>query len=90
MKLNDAGVKSPSRNRPKTPREVIVPDDLNAALQKNKQVLAAFANFSPSHKREYIEWITDAKTEATRTKRLTTTIEWLVEGKPRNWKYMNC
>ena len=90
MKLNEAGIKSPTRTKPKTPREVIVPDDLRAALQKNKKALATFEKFPPSHKREYIEWITEAKTEATRTKRLDTTIEWLAEGKPRNWKYMNC
>jgi uncharacterized protein YdeI (YjbR/CyaY-like superfamily) len=90
MKLNDAGVKAPSRTKSKTPREVIVPDDLTAALQKNKKALAAFDKFPPSHKREYIDWITEAKTEATRTKRLATTIEWMAEGKSRNWKYMNC
>jgi uncharacterized protein YdeI (YjbR/CyaY-like superfamily) len=90
MKLNDAGVKSPARTKPKTPRELIVPEDLRIALQKNNKAQATFEKFSPSHKREYIEWITEAKTEATRTRRLETTIEWLAEGKPRNWKYMNC
>jgi uncharacterized protein YdeI (YjbR/CyaY-like superfamily) len=90
MKLNDAGVTSPIRSKPRTPREVIVPDDLAVALQKNKKALAAFEKFPPSHKREYVEWITEAKTEATRTKRLDTAIEWMAEGKPRNWKYMNC
>jgi uncharacterized protein YdeI (YjbR/CyaY-like superfamily) len=90
MKLNDAGVKSPARTKPKTPKEVIVPEDLSIALQKNNKAQATFEKFSPSHKREYIEWITEAKTEATRTRRLETTIEWLAEGKPRNWKYMNC
>jgi uncharacterized protein YdeI (YjbR/CyaY-like superfamily) len=90
VKLNETGVKSPARAKPKTPRPVIVPDDLTAALQKNKKALATFEGFSPSHKREYIEWITEAKTEATRSRRLETTIEWLKEGKPRNWKYMNC
>jgi uncharacterized protein YdeI (YjbR/CyaY-like superfamily) len=90
MKLNDAGVKSPTRSKPKTPREVVVPDDLSIALQKNKKALAAFEKFPPSHKREYIEWITEAKTDATRSRRLETAIEWMAEGKPRNWKYMNC
>ncbi|HLT24351.1 MAG TPA: YdeI/OmpD-associated family protein, partial [Ignavibacteria bacterium] len=46
-----------------------------------------FAAFSPSHKREYIEWVTEAKTEATREKRLATAIEWMSEGKSRHWKY---
>ena len=46
--------------------------------------------FSPSNKREYVDWITEAKTEATRSRRLEQAIEWMAEGKPRNWKYMNC
>ena len=90
MKLNDAGVKSPTRSKPKRPKEVIVPHELTSALGQNKKALATFEKFSPSHKREYIEWITEAKTEATRTRRLETAIEWMAEGKPRNWKYMNC
>jgi uncharacterized protein YdeI (YjbR/CyaY-like superfamily) len=90
MKLNDAGVKSPTRSKPKMPRVLVVPDDLTVALQKNKKALATFEKFAPSHKREYIEWITEAKTEATRAKRLDTAIAWMAEGKPRNWKYMNC
>ena len=59
-----------------------------AALKKNKQALATFESFSYSHQKEYVEWVTEAKQEATRQKRLTTAIEWLAEGKPRNWKYM--
>ncbi len=90
MKLNDAGVKSPTRSKPKQSKEVVVPQELTSALGKNKKALAAFEKFSPSHKREYIQWITEAKTEATRTRRLETAIEWMAEGKPRNWKYMNC
>lgn len=90
MKLNDAGVKSPTRSKPKTPKDVVVPDDLRIAIQKNTKALATFEKLSPSHKREYIEWITEAKTEATRNRRLGTAIEWMAEGKPRNWKYMNC
>jgi uncharacterized protein YdeI (YjbR/CyaY-like superfamily) len=90
MKLNDEGVKSPTRAKPKTPRAVIVPEDLKRALQANTQALATFENFSPSNQREYIDWLTEAKTEATRTRRLETAIEWMAEGKPRNWKYMNC
>jgi uncharacterized protein YdeI (YjbR/CyaY-like superfamily) len=59
-----------------------------AAIKKNKKALAAFDGFSPSHKREYIEWITDAKAEATRDRRIAQAVEWMAEGKPRNWKYM--
>jgi len=90
MKLNEDGVKKPAPPKPKTPRELVVPDDLAQALQGNATAQATFEKLSPSHKREYVEWITEAKTAATRTKRLQTAIEWMVEGKPRNWKYMNC
>ncbi len=83
------GAASPKRaSKPKPP--AAVPPDLAAALKKNKAAAKAFENFSPSHRREYIEWITEAKRDETRQKRLTTTLEWLVEGKSRNWKYMNC
>jgi uncharacterized protein YdeI (YjbR/CyaY-like superfamily) len=90
MKLNDAGVKTPARPKPETPRKLVVPDDLARALDANKKARSVFDDFSPSHKREYVEWITDAKTEATRARRLETAIQWMAEGKPRNWKYMNC
>jgi uncharacterized protein YdeI (YjbR/CyaY-like superfamily) len=90
MKLNEAGVKAPTRSKPKTPKELVVPDDLAGALQGNPKARATFDRFSPSHQREYVEWITEAKTPATRQRRLTTAIEWMAEGKSRNWKYMNC
>jgi len=90
MKLNEDGVKAPTRSKPKTPKELVIPDDLTSALKGNPQALASFEKLSPSHKREYVEWITEARTQTTRSKRLATTIEWLAEGKPRNWKYMNC
>jgi uncharacterized protein YdeI (YjbR/CyaY-like superfamily) len=90
MKLNEEGVKPPVRSKPKTPRELVVPETLATALQANEKARAAFEKFSLSHKREYIEWITEAKTEVTRNRRLETAIAWMAEGKPRNWKYMNC
>ena len=83
--LNDAGVKIERVRR--EPAPVRVPADLSSALKKNAQAQAAFKEFSPSHKREYVEWITDAKTDETRTRRLTQAIEWMAEGKSRNWKY---
>jgi uncharacterized protein YdeI (YjbR/CyaY-like superfamily) len=88
-KLNDDGVKAPTRVK-KPPRELVVPDDLSNALKRNKAAQATFDKFSPSNKREYVDWITEAKTEATRNKRLEAAIEWMAEGKTRNWKYMNC
>jgi uncharacterized protein YdeI (YjbR/CyaY-like superfamily) len=85
--LNEDGVKAPqSKKKPKPPLEV--PDYFLAALKKNKKALATFEAFSPSHKREYVEWIVEAKQEETRMQRLATAIEWMAEGKPRNWKYM--
>ena len=88
-KLNDEGVKAPTRVK-KPPRDLVVPDDLTKALKGNKAAQATFDKFSPSNKREYVGWITEAKTEATRNKRLETAIEWMADGKTRNWKYMNC
>jgi len=90
MRLNDAGIKKPTPPRPKTKKPVVVPDDLRAALKKNKKALTTFEDFSPSHKREYVEWITEAKRDTTRQQRLRTTVAWLAEGKSRNWKYVNC
>ncbi|MGH8173048.1 MAG: YdeI/OmpD-associated family protein, partial [Rhodanobacteraceae bacterium] len=91
MALNDAGVKSPTRTKSaKAKPPTKVPDDLAALLKKNKKARATFEAFSPSHRREYVEWITEAKREETRAKRLATAIEWLAEGKSRNWKYANC
>ena len=68
-------------------KELPMPKPLAAALKKNKKASAVFEAFSSSNKREYIEWIIEAKTEETMNKRLATTIEWLEEGKSRNWKY---
>jgi hypothetical protein len=87
-RLNESGIRVPTP--PKHPKEPIpVPADLAAALRQRKhaRARAAFEAFRPSHRREYLEWITEAKTEATRAKRLATTLAWLAEGKARNWKY---
>lgn len=88
MKLNENGVKSATRTKTGAKKpELAVPDYLKAALKKNKKAQTAFDAFSPSHRREYIEWITEAKTEATRDKRMESALEWMSEGKSRNWKY---
>jgi|HubBroStandDraft_1064217.scaffolds.fasta_scaffold252496_2 uncharacterized protein YdeI (YjbR/CyaY-like superfamily) len=88
--LNDSGVKRPAAPRPAGNRELIIPDYFTAALKKNKKAQAAFEAFSYSHKKEYVEWITEAKREETRQKRIETMLTWLTEGKSRNWKYVNC
>ena len=86
-KLNEEGIKAPSRDTRVKKPEANVPLDLTAALKKNKKAQSAFDAFSQSRRRDYILWITEAKTDATREKRLTTAIEWISEGKSRNWKY---
>jgi uncharacterized protein YdeI (YjbR/CyaY-like superfamily) len=88
-KLNESGVKLA---KPKAAPKALpkAPDDLLAALKKNKKALATYEAFSPSSQREYVDWITGAKREETRAKRLADAVAWMAEGKQRNWKYMNC
>lgn len=86
--LNDAGIKVPGRTQPKKREPLAMPDDLSAALKKNAKARKTFEEFAPSKRREYIEWVTEAKREETRKERLGTSIKWLSEGKPRHWKYM--
>jgi uncharacterized protein YdeI (YjbR/CyaY-like superfamily) len=84
--LNEAGVRTP-RSKPKPKPKLVVPDYFLAALKKNKKALATFENFSPSARRDYVEWLTEAKREETRAQRLQTAIEWIAAGKSRHWKY---
>ena len=86
MALNEQGVTLP-RTRGKA-KPVVVPADFAAALGKNTRAQAAFDKFPPSHKREYIEWIAEAKRDETRSRRLQTAIKQIAQGKPQNWKYM--
>jgi uncharacterized protein YdeI (YjbR/CyaY-like superfamily) len=89
IELNEKGIKVPKK--PATvKKELVIPEILTKALAKNKKAREVFEKFSYSHKKEYVEWITEAKTEPTREKRLASTIEWLTEGKHRNWKYEKC
>ena len=87
VELNEAGIKIPVRARPKEKKEFVVPDYFLDALRKNKKALTAFENFSPSHKKEYVEWLTEAKREETRAQRLKTALAWIAAGKSRHWKY---
>jgi uncharacterized protein YdeI (YjbR/CyaY-like superfamily) len=86
--LHDSG--APMRAKPKAKPALATPPDLAAALKLRPRAAKNWAAFSPSAKREYIEWITEAKRPDTRTNRLETTLEWVAEGKPRHWKYQNC
>lgn len=88
-RINDEGIKAPARKR-RPQRAVEVPDYFLAALRKNRKAKTVFENFPYSKRRDYVEWLTSAKREATRDKRLATAIEWLAEGKSRNWKYESC
>jgi uncharacterized protein YdeI (YjbR/CyaY-like superfamily) len=85
--LNERGVKK-SRPQPRGKQRLTVPNDLKAALQKNAKARKTFENFSYSHKKEYVDWITDAKRDETRQRRLKTAIKWIAQGKPQNWKYL--
>ena len=88
MLLNESGVKLPARTGAVTPKKLIVPNDFKQALAKNKKALATFEAISYSNKKEYVEWVTGAKAGETRSNRLVTSIEWLSDGKIRNWKYI--
>jgi uncharacterized protein YdeI (YjbR/CyaY-like superfamily) len=86
MKLTDENVKAPPK--PKAPQEpLVIPAPLKAALARNKKAAATFDDFSYSHRKEYVEWIAEAKREETRAARLRQAIEWMAEGKQRHWKY---
>lgn len=87
IRLNEAGEKRPARTRPASPVVAEVPESLRLALDKNPKAKEAFEQFSPSAKKEYIEWIVEARTDTTREKRLADAIKWISEGKKRNWKY---
>ncbi len=86
-RLNEHGIQKP---RPKSNgnRRVVVPQDFKSALAKNAKARKTFENFSYSHKKEYVQWITEAKRDETRQRRLKTATQWLAQGKPQNWKYL--
>ena len=76
---------------PREPKaELPVPPEFQAALEANPAAMATLDGFAPSHRREYVQWIAEAKRPETRDKRIAQAIEWLAEGKKRNWKYENC
>jgi hypothetical protein len=85
-RLNDEGIKVARRTRAPKPLPK-APSAFLAALRANGKARKSYDALSQSHRREYLEWITEAKTDSTRDRRIATTIEWLAEGKPRNWKY---
>lgn len=88
MQLADAGVKIVVSSKKKGAKVLPTPEYMTAYLLKSPKAQSTFEAFSQSHRNEYIEWITEAKTEATRMRRMDQMIEWLEEGKSRNWKYI--
>lgn len=88
MKLNEPGAIAPLRTKRPARKPLAMQKDLAAALKRDGAARATWLRFSPSQQRDYLEWLIDAKTDATRERRLATTMEWLGEGKSRNWKYM--
>jgi len=87
VELNAAGTKVPrAAAKPKAP--IRLPPDLRHAIDENPKARQTYDGFSPSHRREYVEWITESKQESTRARRIAQAVEWMAEGKPRNWKYM--
>lgn len=89
VRLNEEEIKLPPKPKPTTKKELPVPEVLAAALRKNKKAATTFENFPPGQRKEYIVWINEAKSGETRDKRVATAIEWMAEGKIRNWKYLN-
>lgn len=87
MALNEQAVQ-PARPAKHPKKPLTIPSYFMAALKKDKNALATFESFPPSQKRDYVEWVTEAKADETRARRLATAVEWMAEGKPRNWKYM--
>jgi uncharacterized protein YdeI (YjbR/CyaY-like superfamily) len=86
MQLNEKGVKI-KKDKPAPVAVMQVPDYFAKALAKNKMAKAHFENFTPGAKKEYIVWLTDAKSEDIRNKRMADALEWISQGKKRNWKY---
>lgn len=85
--LNDSGVKRPAKKKPAKPAApVVVPDYFATALRMNKKAQAAFDAFTPYQRKDYVDWIVEAKRNGTRESRLAAALEWIAEGKTRHWK----
>lgn len=86
VELNSSGVKVSRQTKPR--KALAMPPEFRKAIDRSGKARGTFDAFPPSHQREYIEWISEAKQDATRERRIAQALEWLEEGKPRNWKYM--
>jgi uncharacterized protein YdeI (YjbR/CyaY-like superfamily) len=86
-RLNDENIKVPQKPKDTSVKELVVPDILLQALKDNPLAAETWDKFAYSHRKEYVNWINEAKTDATRNSRLATAIEWLAEGKTQTWRY---
>lgn len=86
-RLNEEGVPISKKAKPDS-KSLTIPEYFTKAIKKNKKALTTFEGFSYTNKKDYVEWITEAKSAETRDRRLSTAIEWMAEGKIRNWKYV--
>jgi uncharacterized protein YdeI (YjbR/CyaY-like superfamily) len=88
-RIDEAGTarKKPATPEARAPRTIEMQEDLSVALAANPAAAQTWEGLAPSHRYEYLEWITEAKREETRAKRIGQALEWLAEGKRRNWKY---
>ncbi len=89
VRLNEENIKV-AKVKATSPKELVYPEQMTSALKTNVKAAEVFAGMNYSNRKEYVEWICEAKTDATRNKRLATMLEWLEEGKVRNWKYTKC
>ncbi|MET1111038.1 MAG: YdeI/OmpD-associated family protein [Allosphingosinicella sp.] len=89
MALTDSGAR-PARPKAAPKPEPETPPELDSALAANPAARATFDGFPPSCRREYVQWVAEAKRPETRDKRIAQAVEWMAEGKRRNWKYENC
>ena len=85
--LNELGINVSRVPKNAAPKVIAMPADLSAAFANNRKALIGYEAMSQSHRREYLEWITDAKSDGTRARRLAQAMTWMAEGKSRNWKY---
>ncbi|MBV8685071.1 MAG: YdeI/OmpD-associated family protein [Alphaproteobacteria bacterium] len=87
----EVAAEGPKPKPKKAPKpELATPDDLRAALDAEPRAAATFDAFPPGSRREYVEWVVEAKRPETRARRIAQAVEWLAEGKRRNWKYEAC
>ena len=90
-RIDSTGTALKIASKPKVAKpEIPMPGDFAAELAKAQGARECFDSWAPSHRREYLEWITEAKRPETRTKRIAEASEWIAEGKKRNWKYEDC